>query len=257
MSYSNLFDTTRHRARPAPQVGKARVASPRRRVGAAATVRTRPSLLQIGGLVALVAGLALACWFSLTSLSSLVGGASTAGAQAAPLQSDPQSSWTQGRVPALYQGDPAWAQTSYAGDDFSETGCGPTCMAMVYVAITGRDDMTPADMGALSEQLGCASSDGTAWLFMTEGAAQAGLAAAEVPADEASVRQAILSGSPVVCSVGPGDFTTTGHFIVLTGIDEQGRLLIRDPNSPERTAKAWDFGTVLGQCRALWSYTAA
>ena len=68
---------------------------------------------------------------------------------------------------------------------------------------------------------------------------------------------ALLSGSPVICSVGPGDFTSTGHFIVLAGIDEQGRLLVRDPNSPERTGKAWDFATVLGQCRAIWAYTAA
>ena len=69
--------------------------------------------------------------------------------------------------------------------------------------------------------------------------------------------RALLSGSPVICSVGPGDFTSTGHFIVLAGIDEQGRLLVRDPNSPERTGKAWDFATVLGQCRAIWAYTAA
>ena len=160
-------------------------------------------------------------------------------------------------MPALYQRDPAWASAAYAGDSFGTTGCGPTCLTMVYVALTGRTNMTPADMGAFSERLGCATPDGTAWAFMTDGAAELGLVAEEVPADEASVRRALLAGSPVVCSVGPGDFTSTGHFIVLTGIDEQGRLLIRDPNSPERTGKAWDFDTVLGQCRAIWAYTAA
>lgn len=58
-------------------------------------------------------------------------------------------------------------------------------------------------------------------------------------------------------SYASGDFTTTGHFIVLTGIDDKGRLVIRDPNSSERTAKTWGFDTVLEQCRALWFYTAA
>ena len=42
-----------------------------------------------------------------------------------------------------------------------------------------------------------------------------------------------------------------------TLIDEHGRLEIRDPNSPERTAKTWDFDTVLRQCRNLWAYSAA
>lgn len=117
--------------------------------------------------------------------------------------------------------------------------------------------MTPADMGALSESLGAASTEGTAWTLMTDGAARLGLAATVLPADEASVRRAIVSGSPVICSVGPGDFTTTGHFVVLAGIDRKGRLIVRDPNSPERTAQSWDFQTVLSQCRAIWAYRAA
>ena len=258
MSYSNSFDASSHRLRSAHRTRMTHVMprSDRRRASLRPALRRRPTLLQLVGTVALIAGLALACWFALAFLSSLVGGTSAANAQGLS-RSDPESTWNKGVVPSLYQQDPAWAQASYAGGDFSETGCGPTCIAMVYVALTGRDDKNPADMGALSEQLGCASSEGTAWLFMTEGAAQLGLSSSEIPADEASVRQAILSGSPVVCSMGPGDFTTTGHFIVLTGIDKQGRLVIRDPNSPERTARTWAFDVVLGQCRALWSYTAA
>ncbi|MFR3090608.1 MAG: hypothetical protein ACLTMP_01720 [Eggerthella lenta] len=49
---------------------------------------------------------------------------------------------------------------------------------------------------------------------------------------------------------GMGDFTST----VLHRARRHrrtGRLLVRDPNSPERTGKAWDFATVLGQCRAI------
>ena len=90
---------------------------------------------------------------------------------------------------------------------------------------------------------------------MTEGARALGLNATEVPADEQSIRREIVAGRPIICSMGPGDFTTTGHFIVITDIDQNSNLVVRDPNSPERTAKSWSFDTVLGQCRAMWSYS--
>ncbi|OUO91502.1 hypothetical protein B5F40_03450 [Gordonibacter sp. An230] len=215
-------------------------------------------------IVRLVCALALACilglvaWWTVEAFEKL-----TTGAQGAPVnepagpRSTPKEQWHAGEVPELYQRDPSWASERYAGDAFGESGCGPTCLSMVYIALTGHDDRTPADMGALSEALGCATPDGTAWTFMTEGAAEAGLVAEELPANEASVRGAILSGSPVIASVGPGDFTTTGHFIVLAGIDERGQLVVRDPNSPERTARTWKFDEVLSQCLNLWAYTAA
>ena len=207
--------------------------------------------------LAFVAALAAAGWYAITSLSSLAAGATGGTSSSDAPQSTPMSAWHAGEVPNLYQRDPAWAQASYAGDSFSESGCGPTCLSMVYVALTGRTDRSPVDMGALSERLGCATSDGTAWLFMTEGAAEVGLTAEELPAEEAAVRRALASGSPVICSVGPGDFTTIGHFIVLSGIDQNGRLIVHDPNSPERSGKTWDFDTVLSQCRNLWAYTSA
>lgn len=248
MSYKNSYTTSRM-TRP---LSSRTYRAPAHRTGTAPGKRT--SILLV---IVVLACLALAGWYATTSLGSLISGAQGTPAKTTEPQSTPKNEWRLGEVPSLYQRDPAWATTTYAGDTFAESGCGPTCLSMVYIALTGRDDRTPSDLGALSEQMGSASSDGTAWVFMTEGAASLGLSARELPADEASIRQALLGGSPVICSVGPGDFTSTGHFIVLTGIDEQGRLLIRDPNSPERTHRAWDFDTVLNQSRAIWAYSAA
>ena len=130
-------------------------------------------------------------------------------------------------------------------------------MAMVYAALTGATDKDPAAMAAFATERGYAGPDGTAWLFMTEGAAALGLNATEVPADEQSIRQAIISGRPIICSMGPGDFTTTGHFIVITDIDQNSKLIVHDPNSAERSATSWEFDTILKQCRAMWSYSLA
>ena len=60
---------------------------------------------------------------------------------------------------------------------------------------------------------------------------------------------------PVICSMKPGDFTTTGHFIVLTGLTEDGKLMLNDPNSITRSNKRWDIETVVGQMKSAWTYT--
>ncbi len=254
MSYSNSFETLNRAAyRPREHTRRA----PMRRNVPLRPATRRASGLQLAGLAVLIACLAGACWFATSSLTRLIDGASQAGTPSNAHAGTPRSEWRAGEVPLMYQQDPAWSQARYAQDDFAKTGCGPTCMSMVYVALTGKDDMTPVNMAALSENMGCASADGTAWTFMTEGAAEAGLSVYEVPADEGSVRTALLSGNPVICSVGAGDFTSTGHFIVLTGIDKNGRLIVHDPNSPERSAKPWEFDVVLGQGRALWAYALA
>lgn len=199
---------------------------------------------------------ASAAWLASSSVSALADGAQSEANPNAP-QSTPKSDWRAGDVPKLYQRDAAWANARYGDDSFAESGCGPTCLTMVYIGLTGRDDLLPTDVGTLSERMAGITPEGTTWSFMTEGAAQIGLSVQELPADEMSIRQALLGGSYVICSMGPGDFTTTGHFIVLAGIDKDGKLIVRDPNSPERTNQTWSFDTILGQTRNLWSYSAA
>lgn len=255
MSYRNTYDTPSRSVAHANYQQQTTWSRHREHRPRLIFARRTPGIGRVLAVLALLCGLGLACWYAVGTLGTLAAGAQE-GNPDAP-QSTPAREWRQGEVPKLYQRDPAWASASYAGTDFGESGCGPTCLTMAYVALTGRTDTAPVDVGVLSERMGCAGSDGTAWLFMTEGAAELGLVAEELPADEESVRQALLSGSPVICSVRPGDFTTTGHFIVLAGIDADGRLIVRDPNSPERTARAWDFDTILKQSVAIWAYSAA
>lgn len=121
--------------------------------------------------------------------------------------------------------------------------------------LTGKTNLNPAEMARYSEENGYVDGDMTSWTLMTEGAAQLGLSSEELPADEDAVRSALSRGKPVICSVGPGDFTTSGHFIVLAGLDDAGRAIVHDPNSAERSEKPWEIGRVLSQCRNLWAFT--
>lgn len=167
----------------------------------------------------------------------------------------PKDEWKQGVTPLLFQTDPAWADIRYAENNFGESGCGPTCMAMVYACLKGSTDKDPAAMAAFATENGYASEDGTSWAFMTDGAKALGLSVEELPADESSIRRSVVAGKPVICSVGPGDFTSLGHFIVLTDIDQNGNLAVHDPNSAERSAKTWSFETIISQSRNIWSYS--
>ena len=49
-------------------------------------------------------------------------------------------------VPLLMQWDQRWGYQQYAGDLFGLSGCGPTCLSMVTIYLTGNTDRTPAWM---------------------------------------------------------------------------------------------------------------
>ena len=172
---------------------------------------------------------------------------------AQPDSSTPQSQWQAGSVPSLYQADPAWASEPYAGGTVGENGCGPTCLAMAYICQTGRTDMDPAAMCAFSEANGFVENNMTSWRLMGDGARLLGLTSEELPASAGAVHDALAGGRTVIASVGPGDFTTVGHFIVITGTDGTGRFSVADPNSERRSQILWDEERVLAQCLNLWA----
>lgn len=184
-----------------------------------------------------------------------VAGATHSEIGGAGAHSTPKSSWERGEMPYLYQTDTAWSERSYAGATIGESGCGPTCLSMVYVYLTGKTGKDPASLCAFSELGGYVDGGLTAWTLMTDGAAQLGLTSEEVPADASRIAAELEAGHPIIASMRPGDFTTTGHFIVLAGIDDAGNLTVRDPNSPDRSAQTWSIDTVLAQCANLWAFS--
>lgn len=168
--------------------------------------------------------------------------------------STPRSQWSAGTMPHIYQIDPAWSELPYAGGTIRQNACGPTCLTMVYIFKTGRTDMTPADMCALSEAGNYAPTGATEWSFMTSGAWQLGLNGTQLYNDRDSMAQALRSGAPVIAAVRPGTFTNVGHYIVLYGIDDADQIGVYDPNSPSRSARRWGVVEVLNEIEAMWAY---
>lgn len=161
-------------------------------------------------------------------------------------------------VPHLYQWDTRWGYTVYSSTTFALTGCCPTSLSMVYAGLTGKADITPYDMGVRAQNGGYMTQyNGTDGSFLVAEAASLGLACTEIGVDADALKAELSRGNVVICNVGPGDFTTGGHYIVIAGLADDGTLIVNDPYSAENSAKTWDVGQVIGQTKALYSYSLA
>ena len=128
--------------------------------------------------------------------------------------------------------------------------------SMVATGLTGNTSFTPKYVADMSVNMGYYVDEvGTDWTLMTAGASELGINSAQLTNwSEDTLKSELSAGHPIICSMGPGDFTNQGHFIVLSGLTEEGKVLINDPNSKINSRKKWDLNTIINQMNAAWSF---
>lgn len=162
-----------------------------------------------------------------------------------------------GGVPLFLQWDKRWGYIPYGNDVAGINGCGPVCLSMAAYYLTGDDAMSPDRIIEFAKAEGyCTYENGSAWTLISEGAGKLGLEAVELPLDYDRIVSNLEVNNPIICVVGPGDFTTSGHFIVLTGV-EDGKLRVNDPNSAANSQVLWDYDVLSRQILNLWALRTA
>ncbi len=160
------------------------------------------------------------------------------------------------KVPHYYQWDPRWAQTVYSSTAFGLTGCGPTCMSMVYQGLTGATDKDPYVMSVIAQQGGYMDQyHGTAHAFYVDTADAFGLRCESISVSANNIVSYLQSGHVIIANLVPGHFTTVGHYFVLVGVDSDGKIIINDPYSQVRSMQTWDADLIASESRALYAYS--
>lgn len=154
-------------------------------------------------------------------------------------------------VPLFMQWDMRWGYEAYGDNIIALAGCGPTCLSMAYVYLTGDLEGNPREMSKFADERGFHTEEGTSWDLWTLGAEDLGIMGEELPLDEGKIKGALDSGGVVVCSMRPGDFTQTGHYILIRGYDENG-FYVNDPNSRGNSQSQWLYTDLKQQIKNLW-----
>lgn len=158
--------------------------------------------------------------------------------------------------PLFIQWDERWGYNTYGDNYMAINGCGPTTLAMVVVGLTGDTTINPQVIADFSYEKGYyVKKVGTSWELMTKGARAFGIKGQELTLTRRNIINTLKMGKPIIASMGPGTFTSKGHFVLLTGINEEGKIQVNDSDSKKRSQQVWEVDIFLNEAKNLWSFS--
>lgn len=166
------------------------------------------------------------------------------------------------RQPENYkQHDSRWGKKMYSNhgnknQTMANSGCGPTAMANVIATLVDKS-VTPWDMAQLAMKWGDrTASSGTATSFFKHVQAHYGFVKMVGTGSLATLKACLDAGGYVVCRMGPGYWTSGGHYITAWKYDKD-YIYCNDPSSPtskraeRKKQKQSDF---LKQRKDFWCF---
>ncbi len=154
-------------------------------------------------------------------------------------------------IPQLFQYEYKTVICYYNGAAKSvhKSGCSATCVSMAVSYLTGNDEQSPEVLFRWACERGLYSGKGLWYTQISELAARWGVTGEWIERDADRVRSELLAGHPVIAHMGPGTFTGGAHYILLRGVDADGKILVNDPGSVDRTKIAYDLDLIVRQTR--------
>lgn len=137
------------------------------------------------------------------------------------------------KIPNIKQGDPKYASYRYPGypnSRINDTGCGFVSLAMVIQYLTGKN-VSVETVATWAANNGHFNGTGAQGNFIEDAAKKWKLGSVKKTKNLNTMVKALQNGQPVISFQGAGLFTSAGHYIVLTGVDNKGKIHVNDPNA--------------------------
>ena len=153
-------------------------------------------------------------------------------------------------TPVVYynQTDARWGNKAYGKTStIGRAGCGPTALAIAVASLTDNK-VTPYDTAQWSvANGGLCEGSGSYHSLIPNGGRHYGLTVTSIGRDGKKLVEALQEGKLVIAIMSKGHFTSSGHFIVLRGVTEDGKILVADPASVKRSNKDWALNIITGE----------
>ena len=147
----------------------------------------------------------------------------------------------------MLQTDSRWANKKYGTSTIKISGCGTTSVSMVVSGLTGKT-VTPDVVSSWAGPKYYVRGAGSSWALFDGAAKKWGLKVTQISKrNPQAILNNLKKGNPIIVSMGRGDFTRSGHFIVLRGVDKNGKILVNDPYSLKRSQQSWSLSTIISQ----------
>lgn len=161
------------------------------------------------------------------------------------------------KIPLYYQYQEPWRGIKFGGGTISTSGCSITSMAMVF-SYLHEETITPDQLAAWAGNRYYVAPSGQSWSIFPAASSKWGIHCSGLGTNINSVIGALSEGRPVIASMRPGTFTKAGHFIVLRGITEDGKILVNDPNdnaSKQFFNKSFDVSLIKRESKQFWAFS--
>jgi hypothetical protein len=170
-------------------------------------------------------------------------------------------------MPIVYlaqSGNQPWSNVAFGGGTISSSGCSVTSLAMVLSYLKGNvhseNWIYPNEIvSAIANRYGnynyFYAGNGQSWDIFPAVADLYGVRCNAI--SSSSILRELSAGHPVIMSCKPSEFTSTGHFIVLTGLSSDGYILVNDPNAAHAaySYKKYPVSYLVSCGKGWWSFS--